>query len=149
MATGSKIGDVVLDQDGTSCRAVLRPADGSPDTPLCAMDLGVYERHPVIRDLFVSLAGAIAVNFDQPAGSTVAVQPVAPQRPAEQRLDRSSFACRNCTHPLAVEVRQWLSGYADDDLARQLTPAGNPLFCCKVSTSVAVLAGRVGAPLKR
>jgi hypothetical protein len=137
--TGGRIGDIVLDKDGTSCRAFLRPADGAPETLLCTMDLGVYERHPVIRDLFVNLAGAIAVNHDQPAGSTVVVQQMSPQRPAEQQLDRSRFACWNCTRPQAIAARQWLNTYSDADLQAQLSPRGTPIFCCRIG-SAAVMA---------
>src|SRR6266545_2111326 len=133
MTGESKVGDIVLDRDKTTCRALLRPADGSPKVLLCTINLAVYDRHTILREQFINLAGAVAVNLNQPGGSTVIVHPRLAQRPAEQKIDRRSFACWECRDARAADARQRLSSYSDADLQTQLSPRGNPLFCCRVS----------------
>jgi hypothetical protein len=134
MSIEGKLGDLVLVKDDSACRALWRPVGDTPeDVLLCSVHLGVYERHPAIREAFVVLAADIAANLDRPAGAGITVQRVPVRRSTEATIDRSGFACWNCTHPQAIVARQWLNSYSDADLQAQLSPRGNPLFCCRVS----------------
>jgi hypothetical protein len=139
MSIEGKLGDLVLVKDDSTCRALWRPVSDSPEVLLCSVHLGVYERHPAIREAFVILAADIAANLDRPAGGGITVQRVPVQRPTEAKIDRSGFACWSCTRPQATAARQWLAGYSDADLQAQLSPQGNPMFCCRVG-SAAVMA---------
>src|SRR5262245_31945490 len=117
IAANEKLGDVILEKDKATCRALWRPSDGSADVLLCTMNLRAYERHATLREAFAVLAADIAINLNQPAGSTIVVRHVPVQRPAEAKLDRTGFACWSCTRPQAAAARQWLSSYSDADLA--------------------------------
>jgi hypothetical protein len=133
MPAENKVGDIFLNHDEFVCRAFWRPLDGSPEVLLCSMHVGTYERHPAIRELFANLAADIAINLDRPAGSGITVQHVPVKQPTDSKIDRSRFACWTCTHVQAVEACHHLSAFADADLAAHLTPAGNPMFCCRVA----------------
>jgi hypothetical protein len=133
----SKLGDIYLEKDESVCRALWRPLDGPPDGPpevlLCSIHLGAYERHPAIREAFAVLAADVAANLDRPAGAGISVQRVPVRRPTEAKIDRSQFACWTCQDPRARDARQCLSAFSDADLQTQLSPRGNPLFCCRIS----------------
>jgi hypothetical protein len=47
-------------------------------------------------------------------------------------IDRMRLDCWACIQPGASEVRYWLANVDDSDLERGLSPAGNPIQCCKV-----------------
>jgi hypothetical protein len=128
----TKLGDIFLEQDNVACRALWRPADGSPDTLLCAINLRVYSDHSFIKDAFVRLAADVAVNLNQPKGLSRAVQHGPVTTSADTVLDRRQFPCWTCASEQAVDARYWLGTFGDEDLARQLSPAGMPFFCCKV-----------------
>jgi hypothetical protein len=125
-----KIGDILIDQSGaTECRALLRSSDGSAEVQLCAMHRAVYEDHSSVRELFVKLAGTVALNLDRPSGMTLAVRSLPPVQPTETKIDRSQFTCWQCANAQAAAARQCLSSYSDTDL--QLSPRGNPIFAAK------------------
>jgi len=132
MPNGDRLGDIVLDQDETMVRALWRSLDGSPEVRLCSIDRGCYERHPALREAFVSLAADIAINLNEPAGNTRTVQH-RPAQPAEARIDRTKFGCWGCAHPLAEDARQNLRSFDETELSNHVTPGGNLTFCCKVS----------------
>jgi hypothetical protein len=131
----SKLGDIFILKKRGTMRAILRSVDGTPDVLLAAMPAKVYEAHPAVRELFTSLCGAVALNFDQPAGTTRLVQLVPPVPPAEQKIDRSGFPCWTCEHPQSAAARQQISSLSDADLQTQLTPRGNFIGCCIVQSA--------------
>src|SRR5262249_19774785 len=117
-----RLGDILLTDDKSECRAFWRAADGAPDVFLCAINSEAYDKHAQLPELFFNLAGEVAVNLDRPAGSGVTLQrsPVMP--PSEVGLDRSGFPCWECTDPCGVDARHQLNSYSDGDLAAQLSP---------------------------
>jgi hypothetical protein len=127
----SKLGDIYLEKDESTCRAFWCPPDGTP-VLLCAMHLGCYETHTSIREAFANLASEIGVNLDRPSGSAVTVQRMPTARPAETKLDRKQFGCWTCTQPQAADARHCLSAFSDEDLMARLSPGGLPMFCCRV-----------------
>jgi hypothetical protein len=130
------LGNISLDKDESVCRALWHPLDGAPDVLLCTINLSVYEKHTSIREAFANLASAIAVNLDRPAGSAVTVQRMPTTRPAETKLDRQQFGCWTCTQePQASNARYCLNAFSDEDILAKLSPAGLPMFCCKVATA--------------
>jgi len=82
-ALENKLGDLCLDRDDQLCRAFWRPADGSPDTLLCAINLRAYTDHSFIKDMFVHLAAEVAVNLNQPKGSSRTVQHEPVRKPTD------------------------------------------------------------------
>jgi hypothetical protein len=138
MSTENRVGDIFLTKDESTCRALYRPLDGTPDVLLCAMELSVYERHTFVREQFANLAAEIAINLDRPAGAGITVQHVPVRQPSEPKTDRAGFACWDCKHPQAPDARQWLRSLSDGDLVTQMSPAGTPLFCCRVAPVGAV-----------
>jgi hypothetical protein len=133
MPAESKLGDICLDKDEFVCRALWRPLDGTPDVLLCTVHIGAYETHAFIREGFINLAGAIAVNLDRPAGSAITVQRMPAAQPIETKLDRRQFACWTCTQPQAADARHCLSAFSDADLMARLSPGGTPMFCCRIT----------------
>jgi hypothetical protein len=132
------LGNISLEKDASTCRAIWHSFDGTPDRLLCAIDLVAYEMHAVVREAFGDLAATVAGNLDRPPGHDIAVQRMPMRQPTEAKIDRSQFGCWNCQEPRARDARQWLSSYGDADLQAQLSPQGTPIFCCRV-----VLAGAV------
>jgi hypothetical protein len=74
MAAGDKIGDVYLRKDKSRCCAYWRSVDGTPDVFLCAISLKVVSSHLHIRELFIELAGEVALNLKREAGSGVTLR---------------------------------------------------------------------------
>jgi hypothetical protein len=128
----NKIGDIYVEKAET-VRAFWRPLDGSPYVLLAAMNLYVHESHPTIRELFVNLAAAVAVNLNRAAGQAITVQSVPPVQPAEAKIDRQKFPCWHCSDSRAVDARAHLRGFSDADLAAAMSPRGTPMFCCRIA----------------
>jgi hypothetical protein len=128
----NKLGDIYLEKDESVCRAFWCPPDGTP-TLLCTMHIRAYERHTSLREAFANLAGEIAINLNRPAGSAVTLQRLPTARPAEVKLDRQQFGCWTCTQePQASNARYCLNAFSDEEILERLSPAGRPLFCCRV-----------------
>jgi hypothetical protein len=128
----NKIGDIIIDK-GETVRAFWRPLDGAPDVLLAAANLGVYEAHPFIRELFTNFVATIAANLNRAAGETITVQPAPPVQPTEAKFDRQHYPCWKCADPRADDARAYLRGFSDADIAAALSPHGTPRFCCRVT----------------
>src|SRR5262245_64122972 len=128
----TKLGDIYLIDDKGERRAICRPTDGAPDVFLCAINSQVYNNHPALRETFVQLAADVAVNLSRPEGWTRTAQRAPTTTSADVALDRTGYPCWTCTSERAVDARHWLRAFSDEDLARQLSPAGTPFFCCRV-----------------
>jgi hypothetical protein len=138
MSPANKIGDIYLTDDGTQRSAFLRSNDGTSDIFLCAINLGVYERHASIREHFANFVAEVAVNLSRAAGAGLKLQMMPVVQASDGKIDRTRFDCWRCTHPQGVEARHCLNSFSDDDLAAQLTPRGNLLACCRVAATGAM-----------
>jgi hypothetical protein len=47
-------------------------------------------------------------------------------------IDRSRFPCWSCTRPEAIDAKHWLGSASEADFEKFLTPAGQPINCCRV-----------------
>jgi hypothetical protein len=46
--------------------------------------------------------------------------------------DRLWLPCWSCTKPQAADCRVWSANASDEDFARQQSPGGLPLVCCRI-----------------
>jgi len=66
-----KTGDIYATSEKGRCVARWRSVDGSRDVFLCAIDMGVYNKHPHLRKMFVELATEVMVNREQEVGASL------------------------------------------------------------------------------
>jgi hypothetical protein len=50
-------------------------------------------------------------------------------------IDRNKIECQTCMHPAAADVRHFMANATDGDIARQMSPRGRPLGCCKIAST--------------
>ena len=66
-----KTGDINATSEKGRCVARWRSVDGSRDVFLCAIDMGVYNKHPHLRKMFVELATKVMLNCEREAGASL------------------------------------------------------------------------------
>jgi hypothetical protein len=62
-------------------------------------------------------------------------------------IDRQSFPCWACKDPAAIDAKHWLGSCSEEDLARQMTPSGNIMGCCRVQLA-GVVPASMSAPAR-